>query len=87
MMLGIVKVMTARQQSLGRDASHVETRPAQRSAHFDAGGFETQLSGLDGGYVAAWPAADYHKVVLGGGEGGGEGAEGGGEAGSDRGGG
>ena len=71
-MLGIVIMMTALQQSLGGDAPHIETGAAERTSHFNAGCFETELTGLNGGYVPSGPAADHYDVVLGERGGGGE---------------
>lgn len=76
MVFGIVKMMTARQQSLGGDASDIEAGSAQCSAHFDTGRFETQLSGLDRCDVSTRAAADDYYIVLRGWCGGGEGTDG-----------
>ena len=60
------------QQRLGGNAPHIQAGSAEGAAHFDTGGFEAQLSGFDGGDVAAGTAADDDYVILGEGRGGGE---------------
>ena len=71
-MFGIMIMMRRLQQGFGGDTSDVETGSSQCAAHFDTGGFETELSGFDGGYVSAGAAADDYDVVLGLGGGGGK---------------
>jgi len=51
------------QQGLRRHAADVQAGAAQGRALFDQGGLQPQLSGADGGVVAARPAPDDHHVV------------------------
>jgi len=48
---------------LGRDAAHVEARPAERAAPFDASDLHAQLPSLNGGHVASRAAADDEEVL------------------------
>lgn len=84
-LLDIMIVMAGLQQRLGGDAPDVEAGSTQGAAHFDAGGREAELGGLDGRDVSAGTAADdYYVVLLRGGGGDGKGTGGGGEEGGGR---
>lgn len=63
-MFGIMEVMRAVKKSLGGDTAHIQAGAAKSSTHFDTGGFQAQLAGLDGSDVSAGPAADDDDVVL-----------------------
>ena len=63
-MFGIVEMMRAGKQCLGGDATHIEARATESATHFDTGGFQAQLAGLDGSDVSAGPTADDDDVVL-----------------------
>jgi hypothetical protein len=51
-------------KSLGRDTTDVEARAAESTTLLDTSGLQPQLSRLDGGDIAARPAADDDDVVL-----------------------
>ena len=52
------------EKRLGRDAPHVEAGPSEGAAPLDAGHLEAELGALDGGDVAARPAADDDDILL-----------------------
>jgi hypothetical protein len=51
-------------QSLGRNATDVETSTTESAAFLDTSGFETKLRGFDRGYVTTGTAADDDDVVF-----------------------
>ena len=53
----VVVVVAALEERLGGYATHVEAGAAEATAHFDAGRFQAQLTGFDGGDVASGAAA------------------------------
>lgn len=63
-MFGIMEMMRAVQQGLGRDTAHIEAGATESASHFDTGGFQAQLAGLNGSDVSAGPAADDDDVIL-----------------------
>ena len=70
-MLRGVEVFARLQQGFGRDTAHVQAGAAQCGgvaffvyARVDAGGFETELGGTDGGNVSAGAGADNDNVEL-----------------------
>src|SRR6185312_6117025 len=61
-MPGFMEALGGMQQRLGGDAADVQAGAAEAAALVDAGGGEAQLSGPDGGVVAAGAAADHDHV-------------------------
>ena len=60
----IVEQVRRVEKRLGRDAPHVEAGPSEGAAPLDAGHLEAELGALDGGDVAARPAADDDDILL-----------------------
>ena len=50
------------EQSLGRDAPDIEAGPSERLPALDAGRPQPELSGADGGHIAAGAGADHDHV-------------------------
>lgn len=60
----IVEQVRRVEKRLGWDAPHVEAGPSEGAAPLDAGHLEAELGALDGGDVAARPAADDDDILL-----------------------
>jgi hypothetical protein len=67
-MLYVVEVLAGIQQGLGGYTTHVQAGASRRrfavfsGKSVDAGSFHSQLSGADGGYVPAGPAANNDDI-------------------------
>ena len=61
----MVPEFSVEQQSLGRNAAHVQAGAAEEAVFFDEGGFQAPLARANGRGVAGGPAADDGDVVNG----------------------
>ena len=51
------------QQRFRRDAADIETGAAERGAHLNTADFQSQLTGPNGGIIAARSAADDYNII------------------------